>query len=172
MDGGSYRNVGYGTVDRSSGSVVLDGNVIRYTGLEPVVVTGSGANQAYSGTAGDDAIAITDDGAPDSFTITATTSESITIANAHALSSLTINTLDGNDSFTFNSIDPQFQGTIAVTGGATGTHSLIAGNASGGAWHLTGIDSGTYTPTGGPTISYQGFGALDGGSGPRPSRST
>ena len=165
VDGGSYRNVGYRTIDRSSGSVVLDGSVIHYTGLEPVVVTGTGANQEYSGTSSDDAIVIADDVDPNSFTITSNTSESITIQNADQLSSLTLDGLGGNDSVTFNSIDSAFAGTIFIHGGS-GSNSLIAGNSTGGAWNLTGIDSGTYTPTGGPTIGYDGVGNLNGGSGP------
>ncbi|HEY6961294.1 MAG TPA: hypothetical protein VI408_05320, partial [Gaiellaceae bacterium] len=164
LAGGSYKNVTYRTVDKSSGSVMRDGNAIAYTGLEPVINNGSGANQSYSGTTGDDAITIADDGTPDSFVITANTSESVQITNVSTIDSISIDTLDGNDSVTYQSIDSAFHGVVNVIGSGTGSKSLIAANTGGGAWNLTGIDSGSYTPTGGPTINYQGVGNLNGGS--------
>ncbi|HEV8461410.1 MAG TPA: hypothetical protein VGQ38_11945, partial [Gaiellaceae bacterium] len=163
VDGGSYHRVLYRTVNTSSGSVVLDGNAIHYTGLEPVLVNSTATTQEYDGTTGPDAISISDDGNADSFTLHSSTSESITITNAHAIQELTIDALDDNDSFAFNSIDSAFGGSITVHGG-TGHNTFIGWNGR-GTWNLDGINSGTYRPENGPQISYDGFENLNGGSG-------
>src|SRR5262249_37665606 len=147
----------------SSGSVVLDGNSIQYRGLEPVVNNGSASNQEYDGTSGPDEISLSDDGDSDSFTLHSSTSESITITNAHAISELPIDALGDDDSFAFTSIDSLFAGLITVHGGS-GNNTFFGWNGK-GTWNLSGINSGTYTPTGGPQISYDGFQNLHGGTG-------
>ncbi|HVW88076.1 MAG TPA: hypothetical protein VHC01_01295, partial [Gaiellaceae bacterium] len=166
LDGGSTQHVHYASVDSHSGSVSRDGNVITYTGLEPVVENGSAPDESYGGTTGDDNIVIADDaGAGDgSFTISANTSESITVTNADQIQTLTIDAGAGNDSVEYDSIDSAFKGAIYIHG-STGTNSLIAGNGTGGAWELTGLDAGSYTPTGGPQITFDGVGSLQGGAG-------
>ena len=166
LDGGSTQNVGYVSVDSHSGSVSRDGNVIAYTGLEPVIENGSAPNEAFGGTTGNDQIVIADDGTPGdgSFTISSNTSETITVTNADQIQSLTIDAGDGNDSVEYDSIDSRFAGTIYIHGDA-GSNSLIAGNANGGAWNVTGLDAGSYTPTGGPQITFDSVGSLQGGAG-------
>ena len=169
LDGGNYTDLTYTATGQNSGSVSRDGNVINYLGLEPITVdpATSGADQTFTApdTLGE-TITIADDGIPGNgtFTVGSTDSEGVEIENAAALSTLTINAGSGGDTVDYESIDSEFTGNIVVNGGA-GSDTITAGNSNGGTWEITGIDAGTYTPTGGPTISFNGVENLNGGPG-------
>ncbi|HEX7082887.1 MAG TPA: hypothetical protein VF186_02090, partial [Gaiellaceae bacterium] len=165
IGGGTYENVTYVATDPSSGSVDRDGNVITYTGLEPVADSGNtSSTKTYTGTGGDDQIVIADTGTANDggFQITANTSESIQISGAADIQSLTIDAGDGNDSIEIQSIDSLFTGTIHLIGGS-GTNTLIG--SAGGVFDVTGIGSGVYTPNGGPRVEFDGMQNLAGGPG-------
>ncbi|MCC6474997.1 MAG: OmpA family protein, partial [Burkholderiales bacterium] len=58
IDGGSYADTRYEATGPDSGFIHLDGNLIRYLGLEPVANTGSSVSAVYGATGGADVVAI------------------------------------------------------------------------------------------------------------------
>ena len=127
IQGGPYNSVTFTPRDGDSGSVDVDGNVIEYDGLEPIV-TPSAGNVEFNGTTGDDTIRVTSSGGQ------------ITISGAGETTSfaiptvsLTINGGAGADTVTLAS-DLLLPGanltvlaeTITVSGGVTVSTRQVA----------------------------------------------
>ncbi len=95
-----------------SGSVELDGTVIRYAGLEPIILSDV-PNVAITGTSGDDLLVVEE--TADSYTVRATTGtlESVTFAKA-GLESFSIDGLEGQDSITVDA-DVRLSGALTFT---------------------------------------------------------
>src|SRR5439155_16189284 len=94
---GSSRTFRSTPKDKSSGTIALDGNVIAYAGLEPIVNTGSAADAIFDLGSGDDDATLQPDGSG-GLSLTGATFESqiITLPS----SSLTISGGDGKDKIT------------------------------------------------------------------------
>ena len=88
--------VSSGAASASSGTVVVDGATIRYTGLEPVLIGGTPAEVTVTGTAGDDTITLS----PSTTDITKLVASSPTIETVEftiPTTSLTVDGGGGND---------------------------------------------------------------------------
>ena len=96
LEGGHFASGAYAAGGPDSGTVELDGNLIRFFGLEPIIDNADTADRVFTGTAGADHIRLKDAGAG-SLTIESLngTFESITFARPS--SSLTIEGGDGDD---------------------------------------------------------------------------
>ncbi len=66
--------------------------------------------------------------------------------------SLTINFGSQGDTLTIGDLGSVYAGSIVVNGGA-GSDTLAAPDVS-GTWDITGVDAGTYTWLGGPTVTF------------------
>src|SRR3990172_12632608 len=58
IEGGTYTNANFVPSGPDSGTIELDGDVIRYRGLEPISVTASILNPTVNGTGGDDILTV------------------------------------------------------------------------------------------------------------------
>jgi hypothetical protein len=129
VEGGEYTTVTFTPTGPDSGSVSLDGNVITYAGLEPVLVNAGSASEAvFNLTEDDDGALVSQSGS----TITiASTSATFELTDFPAPSaSLTINGGDGYDTITIDSLN---LGTASLSVSAetinvTGT--LVAGTVN------------------------------------------
>ncbi len=85
--------------------------------------------------------------------------ESINFANK---SSLTINGLDGNDTFNVTPANITLTGGGGSTvNGSTGASDLLTVNATGAiGYNPTGVGAGSVTNTGNPTVTFTGVGAV------------
>ena len=165
VDGGAYQAVTYTTTGPNSGTVTRDGDVIEYAGLEPIDDTTVGPDRSFSNGVGGVTITVADSGAAGdgAFTITPSTGESVRFTDAANIKTLTIDAGTGDQTIRYSSIDSTFTGSIVVH--ADAGNDTFQGSDAGGTWHLTGLDQGTYTATGGPTVTFDEVENLLGGSG-------
>jgi len=97
IDGGSYDSVVFSPTGPDSGTVTLDGTVITYVGLEPVVInSGTASDVVFNLTSSDDTATLQPDGG--NLKLTGGTFEDTLFAAP--TNSLTINGGDGYDSVT------------------------------------------------------------------------
>ena len=122
------------------GSIDLDGSVITYTGLEPVMVTGMLVDLTFNLPSSADVAALEDDATVgngmSSFRSVNGTFETTTFVSPS--NSLTINTGIGDDTVTLTPLDSSFAASISVTGG-TG-NDVIDASAMGMGVTLAGGD--------------------------------
>ena len=133
-----------------SGTVSRGGDVITYGGLEPITIVSS--EVTITGTSSGDVFTVEDDAAANSFQVTCSCGETHTITNASTVTKLTINAGGGNDTINLVSVDAQFTGQLVFGGGAD-VDTLTVADAP-GAWHITGVDAGSYKPTTGTGASF------------------
>lgn len=123
---GTFTIATYNYTNATDGSVVLDGAVINYTGLSPILNTGTVADAIFNLPAGADNAFLEDDAIPGNNQIrlrsSPTTFEVTTFTKP--TSSLTINT-NGTDTLTVTDLDGSLNATLFVTGaGADDTLTL------------------------------------------------
>ncbi|MFT5129212.1 MAG: hypothetical protein ACI8W8_002834, partial [Rhodothermales bacterium] len=115
----------YTPVNATDGTIDIDGNIVTFTGLEPVVQSGSLANVIVTdATTGDQTITITNVGA-DQTNVAASAFEDLTFANPSA--SFTFNSGVGDDAVTISrtALEGLAGATITLNGDAhTGGDSL------------------------------------------------
>ena len=119
ITGGSFATGTFAFTNANDGTISLPGNgLITYTGLEPIVTTGTTINDlilTFNG--GAETIALTDGTAGDGFmTIDSDLSESLTFANPSG--SLTINAGTGADVVNITSVDAGFHASLTINGEA------------------------------------------------------
>jgi len=140
---GSYDTIVFTPTGPDAGTVDLDGNLITYAGLEPVLVNaGTPADVIFNGTGGVDNWVVEDSLTAGQIQVSGVGIETTSFANP---TTLTINLAGGNDLFTFESFgDSGFSGSVIVNGEGgddTFTFSGITSTATyainGGA-HVTG----------------------------------
>lgn len=127
IDGGNYAKVDFVASGPSSGSIRLDTNVIRYAGLEPLILTAGNVDDlTIFATAVADSTVLKDNGNAVDGTMTFTsdttpgTFESIDFSVPNK--SLTINLGTGADTFRLEGLDNAFN---AVAGGKSATDLII-----------------------------------------------
>ncbi len=127
VDGGNYASVNFIATGPTSGSIELDANVIRYAGLEPLILQAGNVDDLTifatavadstvlrdNGNAADGTMSFTSDTTPGTF-------ESIDFVVPNR--SLTINLGTGLDTITVESLDDAFN---AVVGGKNATDLII-----------------------------------------------
>ena len=183
IDGGSYSDARFETTGPDSGTVFLDGNPIRYSGLEPVTDNSVSPFKTVSGTAGDDVITI-DGGVDIADPITVNsggTFENHTVSQPGQM--LTVDAGDGADTINFDLLF--FNTALFIDGGAGDDTIDVSSRAVGmsaikfsdgsaaltdgvdyvlvrNIEHFTGFES-VMTETGIPAWLEQGPGPINGG---------
>ncbi len=120
LTGGTPTSVIHSFTNAGDGSVDIDGQIINYTGLEPVIDSFTVANRGFSFTGGAETITLSDDGtASDSVSfIDSTLGESITFTDP--TDSLTINTStnggSGADTINIKGLDSTFDANLIING--------------------------------------------------------
>ena len=124
IEGGEFTSAAFVATGPQSGSVELDGNLIAYFGLEPIIDNSDTTDRVFTGTAGEDRIRLRDEGSGQ-LTIEAQngTFESVTFSVPGA--TLTIDAGAGDDVITLELIDIGPTPIIVIDGGA-GTDRLEA----------------------------------------------
>ncbi len=139
--GGAVFSATPGTAN-DSGSVTMDGSVTQFVGIEAVTLdagAGVGADSVtIAGTSGDDAIAVTAISAS-SASVAVNARGLITIRNATAASSLTVNAGDGSDTLQMAVSGADNFDFVVNASGPAGTDRLFVEGT-------TGVDAFTYTP--------------------------
>ncbi len=113
LAGGSFFETTYNFDNANDGSVVLDGQTINYTGLEPITasITATDVTLNYSGVT--ETITVTDGGSGTT-TVDSTAGEVVTFLNP--TNSLTINAGDGDDSIVVQTLSSTFGASILLNG--------------------------------------------------------
>ena len=115
ITGSSVNTITHTFTNANDGSVNLDGTIITYTGLEPVIDNMAAVNRIFTFNGGAETITLTD-AAGANMTIDSTLGESVTFANPTG--SLTINAGTGNDIININSVDAAFNVDLTINGDA------------------------------------------------------
>ena len=150
LAGGTFALTAFTVTGPQSGTIARDGDLLTYVGLEPTVDGGSGAKTFTSATAGADTITVTTLGT--SLFVDIGVGEDLELTAPGSVTSLAVNGDAGNDTITIASLPAAFTGSLVIDGG-DGDDTLAVADVS-GAWHITGIDAGSYDPTTGPTTSF------------------
>ncbi|MBN2061399.1 MAG: LEPR-XLL domain-containing protein, partial [Deltaproteobacteria bacterium] len=101
MEGGNYDMIEFTPASPDSGTVNLDGNIITYTGLEPVLTNaGTSTDVVFNMTGGDDSASLS---SPTAGTLQISGASFETTTFSIPTGSVTINGQDGNDSVTVTS---------------------------------------------------------------------
>ena len=105
VGGGSATTVTHTFVSESSGNIDIDGRLINYTGLEPIIDNMVAANRVFTFTGGAEVVTLSDDGVAgnEQSRIDSTLGEVVTFTNATA--SLTINLTNGADVLNVEGLD-------------------------------------------------------------------
>jgi len=121
IDGGNFNTVIYTAIGPDSGSIDLDGNVIDYSGMEPLANSGTAADVIINATSGVDEIRIQNDlFTPGNIQIISENGSFETTSIPTPSNSLTINGGDGNDIITVNTLSlfDTSSRTLIINGGA------------------------------------------------------
>ncbi len=125
---GSYSEVAYDALGPDSGTMLLDGMLLTFTGMEPITLSGTPTDTiTFSGKLliKDDHIRLLNHETPGMMTIGSDTKsfEEITFATHN----LVINAGFGDDTIVIESIDPTFDINNLTVNGGFGTDTLITG---------------------------------------------
>ncbi|WP_083904823.1 dockerin type I domain-containing protein [Rhodopirellula sp. SWK7] len=123
VTGGSVNTITHTFLNESDGSIDIDGSLISYTGLEPIIDEMDAVNRVFNFEGGTETINLGDD--PNTIganLIDSTLGESVTFTNPSR--SLTINTGDGDDVINITTLDIGNQSSLIVDGG-TGTSDTL-----------------------------------------------
>ena len=139
---GSYSTVVYTSTGPSSGTVDLDGNVITYTGLEPVLTPGGTATDVVFNlpTASANQVVLEDDATAGNgisqLRSTNGTFELTTFSNPSG--SLTINFGNNGDTLTLKSLDSTFNAALNINGGTGADHVIFDAKTGSGVYTING----------------------------------
>ena len=111
IDGGSFTDATFKATGPDSGTVQVDGNVIRYLGLEPIIDNSNTTNRVFTGTAGDDQIRLKQ-GPSGQFTIESQSGTFESITFAAPSTSLTLDAGAGDDVIVIDPLGPGFSASL------------------------------------------------------------
>ena len=116
IDGGVFDTAVYTASGPDAGTIVLDGTVITYVGLEPIVDNGVIANRVFTATAGADVIRLKNYPVAGMMIIESDDGTFESIAFPNPTGSLTIDGGGGEDRFIVESLDPGFTPIDSASG--------------------------------------------------------
>ncbi|MEZ6091000.1 MAG: DUF11 domain-containing protein [Pirellulaceae bacterium] len=121
---GTATTLTFNFVSESDGSVDIDGNVINYVGLEPVMSTITPMNVVFNFTGGTETITLQDDATPSDNVsmIDSTLGEMVSFVNP--TNSLTVNSGSGVDTVNVNPLDAMYAASLILDGGATDSDAV------------------------------------------------
>lgn len=171
LTGGNYTTVTYSFLNKHDGSIDIDGSLISYTGLEPIIDNSDAVNRIFDFTGGAETITVM--GVSGTLTkVDSTLGEAVTFNNPTG--SLTINAGTGDDIISLDSLSSGWGAVVTVTlNGDDGDDQFGLGKTvataapiiiNGGA-HTTG-DTLTFGQEGDAGISSSGAspGTISGGT--------
>jgi hypothetical protein len=138
LDGGHFNRIDYIATGLHSGSVSRDGNVITYTGLEPLIDDATTPTRTFTVDGDSDNIMISDDDNASNNTILISgTIETHTIQNIDTTTDFIINTEGGNDNIVVKALDNGFGANLTINSGAGNDTITVEPLGSGPGWTLT-----------------------------------
>ena len=126
LDGGSYASANYMATSPNDGTIALDDKLIKYAGLEPIIDNTVVTDRVFNATNSDDNIVVQADSTIGRTIIFSSNATFESISFLNPSSSLTINALDGKDTFTINSLGIGFNANLNINGGI-GNDSVVFG---------------------------------------------
>ena len=165
LTGGSVGSVTHTFASASSGTVVVDGMTLTYSGLEPILDVLTATNRTFTFGNGNDVIMLNDSGVAGRSVISTSPLTSETVAFANPTGTLTINTDvigGGNDTVQLLGIGSGFSATTSVFG-FSGTDTLIGRAAAANDFAVATNNNGTLT-NGALVTNFASFENLQGGS--------
>jgi hypothetical protein len=124
ITGGSAATVSHTFTGAGSGTVDLDGSMISYTGLEPIIDQIDAIDRLFTFGNGDDVVFVGDDPTPnDNHSRISSDGSSETVDFRNPAHSLTVNTGGGNDTVSIAQLDP------GADGGAIGFAVVVNGES-------------------------------------------
>ncbi|MBM4224034.1 MAG: hypothetical protein FJ167_04420, partial [Gammaproteobacteria bacterium] len=165
LTGGSVGSVAHTFASASSGTVVVDGATLTYSGLEPILDVLTATNRTFTFGNGNDDITLNDSGTAGRSVISTSplTSETVTFANPTG--TLTINTDStggGNDTLRLLGVGSGFTAATSVSG-FSGTDTLIGRTSAANNFAVTTTNNGSLT-NGTLVTNFLSFENLQGGS--------
>jgi hypothetical protein len=116
LTGGSHTTVTYGFLNNNDGSIDIDGDVINYTGLEPITDNSDAVNRVFDFNGGAETVTATSASATQT-KVDSTLGESVTFNNPTA--TLTINAGTGDDTVLLYRLSTGWgAATVTINGGA------------------------------------------------------
>ncbi len=146
---GSYTSLVFEAMGPDNGTVITDGRVIRYAGLEPITVSVPAAVMVITASSAADDLLLTAEGGQ-----WVIRSQNGTIEEhrfAAPATSLTILLGDGDDSLTIGDLGAR--STVITVDGGAGADTLVGAETT-GTWTVLGVDAGSYAPTDLPTVLF------------------
>src|SRR5882724_2795025 len=134
------QTVTYTATGRDSGTIARDGDVITYSGFEPMVDPAGGNRVVNAPAGGADRITLRDVGAvaDNQFIVASTTFESVTFTNAQNITTLTVNAGDLDDVITLEALDTRFSGRVTINADAGDDEIVVNALADGVVYTLNG----------------------------------
>ncbi|MGV3609298.1 MAG: beta strand repeat-containing protein, partial [Planctomycetaceae bacterium] len=118
IGGGSFANITHNFSNANDGSVNIDGTVVAYTGLDPVIDNLNAATRSFIFNGGAETITLADSGTPGQTLISSTLGESVTFVNP--TSSLTVNPGSGSDTVNVTGLGSGFVADLNILGAVSG----------------------------------------------------
>jgi len=112
---GSHTTVTYSFINNNDGSIDIDGSVISYTGLEPIIDNTDAANRIFTYTGGAETITVRSVSATQT-KVDSTLGEMVTFNNPTA--TMTINAGTGDDTILLYSLSSGWAATVTINGDA------------------------------------------------------
>ncbi|QSA97859.1 OmpA family protein [Methylococcus sp. EFPC2] len=123
LSDGIFANVSFVATGVDSGTIARDSDSLSYTGFEPIIDATGGAKTLFlpalpAGSS--DRITLLDQGATDDgrFAVSVDTAEDIIFTAAASITSLTIQSLDGDDTIVVQALDTDFTAPVTIAAGA------------------------------------------------------
>jgi hypothetical protein len=177
LQNGTATNVTHTLIDGDTGNVSVDGGVVNYTNLAPVIDNLSVTNRVFTFTGAGETVILDASGSLDN-RIDSDQSELVDFTNPSG--SLTINLTNGSDTLNIRGLDAAFNANLTANGDADDTISFNMNTTSVGTGNVTvntgtvvvaanvtttsggdfDIDGTTITVNGGATVSTTGDGAI------------
>ncbi len=161
LKNGTVSTITYGFLNNSDGSISIDGKVVNYTGLEPILDNLNATNRVFNFTGGAETITWNVVGGLNQ--IDSTLGESVSFGNP--TSSLAINMGTGDDTLRINGILPGFSATTSIEGGSSSDNDQLFINTLGNTAPIiatitsTSIDG--LTAAAGTDVTFSNINLLD-----------
>ncbi|MDZ4784059.1 MAG: hypothetical protein SGJ19_27745, partial [Planctomycetia bacterium] len=162
LQGGRYESVVYSAYGPDSGTVRLDGNLITYAGLEPIVDNSDPANVVIDATAGDDQLVLEQDpGNPGMLRVRALNGTLESVSFNVPTTSLVVNMAGGADTLTLTSFTLAVGASLSINGDGGADSVMFAGDLALPGGDLT-VSAESITVSAGVSVSTRPAGANSG----------
>ncbi|MCM2371003.1 tail fiber protein [Aporhodopirellula aestuarii] len=125
LDNGTVTTIVHTFANQNDGTIDIDGSVITYTGLEPIIDNLDATDRVFTYTGGDETITLSDDGdaGDNQSQIVSTLGESVVFT--HPTNSVTVNAGTGADAVIVTTLDALYAASLIVDGGNDASTDLV-----------------------------------------------